>query len=753
MNFLTHLIAFIFLFQFSFLSGQKIEGYVYIDLNDSGEYDSSDKIWPEPIIIQLYSGCTNGTLITSTTTNNAGYYSFDVAEGAYSVQIDLANNPYSIVNNLIDNKCCFQITDTSQNEICNYGMSTPDCIEEEYSLCSLAMNNPILDLREMGEVPCRQLPSQNGPWSGLTHCNGTFENTAFIGFVAGSGNYSVNVQVLSCAGVGIEYGVMEACNPDGVQVVCDRVSSGRTIFINSDILEPCKTYVLWLNGDKGSICSFYAYIFGFYQECDIIDPITPLSLSLNLTCDTLCNQNFAKAVQAISPKDLSNIHAFDWSVSNPDTSFTASTTIPKLDVTNLRPGAYNICIMIQSIPNHQPVNYCKSITIQPDYSVVRNTFTLCETELPWFGGKDITGVNLLDEFGNHWRWSEGPVIWTDLIPGGNNIFINNRKDKCGCPYQQEIRIIYHVPGKPCDDLDDETTDDIVHDDCICRGESSSGFTDNTTWYYRPYTQTTTDDIWKVKALRDTVINEELYKIVGIDRGSGIIRQTEIPLALKGGKMYFFEQGQKKLLYDFNARVGDVVTYYVPQLQRLYDISSNRGFTEVKDKSYKILIERIDTLITTEGKRVKVFSTTNTERNEEFHFMNQIVENIGSISGLFGAFGPFSGVGTEGSIRCFEDIDGYYSIFNEDCNLVSVSTTNVSPYTLYPNPAQNEVTILGGHLSNVIIDCYDINGIKVAANQYMNGERIILDVDGLTSGMYYVLIKEGNKSYPLRFVKM
>ncbi len=750
MNFFPFLIAFVFLFQFSLLTGQKIEGYVYIDLNKSQEYDSGDKLWTEPVIIQLYSGCTDGTLISSTTTNNAGYYSFDVAEGEYSVQIDLANNPYSIVNNLIDNQCCIEISGTSQNGICNYGMLIPHCIEEEYSLCSLAMNSPILDLREISDVPCRQLPGQNGSWSGLSHCNGTYENTAFIGFVAGSGNYSFNIQVFACAGLGVQYGIMDACNPGGSQVVCEGVAMDGTISIDGNLLEPCKTYVLWLNGYKGSVCSFFASTTGFFQKCD---PIVPVDLSLKLACDTSCNQNFAKAVQTISPKDLSNIHAFDWSVSNPDTSFTASTTIPKLDVTNLRPGAYNICIMIQSIPNHQPVNYCKSITIQPDYSVVLNTFTLCEKELPWFGAKDGNGANLLDEFGNHWRWSEGPVIWTDLTPDADNIFINNRTDSCGCAYQQEIKIIYYVPGKPCDDLDDETTDDIVHDDCVCRGESSSGFTDNTTWYYRPYTPTTTDDIWKVKALRDTIINEELYKIVGIDRGSGIIRQTEIPLALKGGKMYFFEQGQKKLLYDFNARVGDVVTYYVPQLQRLYDISSNRGFTEVKEKSYKILIERIDTLITTEGKRVKVFSTTNTERNEEFHFMNQIVENIGSISGLFGAFGPFSDSGTEGSIRCFEDIDGYYSIFNEDCNLVSVSTTNVSPYTLYPNPAQNEVNILGGHLSNAIIDCYDINGIKVAVNQYMNGERVILDVDGLTSGMYYVLIQEGNKSYPLRFVRM
>ncbi|MBK6500720.1 MAG: hypothetical protein IPG00_22285 [Saprospiraceae bacterium] len=69
-----------------------------------------------------------------------------------------------------------------------------------------------------------------------------------------------------------------------------------------------------------------------------------------------------------------------------------------------------------------------------------------------------------------------------------------------------------------------------------------------------------------------------------------------PVALVGGHMYFFENGERKLLYDFNAKVDDIVTYYVPKIQRFYDISSNGGFTAGQDKEYKLKVDKIDTLV-------------------------------------------------------------------------------------------------------------------------------------------------------------
>ncbi|MBK6500710.1 MAG: hypothetical protein IPG00_22235 [Saprospiraceae bacterium] len=51
------------------------------------------------------------------------------------------------------------------------------------------------------------------------------------------------------------------------------------------------------------------------------------------------------------------------------------------------------------------------------------------------------------------------------------------------------------------------------------------------------------------------------------------------------------------------------------------------------------MDKIDTLVTSEGKILKRFKNSATERNEEFHFFNDIIEGVGGSLGLFGAFGP------------------------------------------------------------------------------------------------------------------
>ncbi|MBK8626497.1 MAG: hypothetical protein IPN86_13295 [Saprospiraceae bacterium] len=539
--------------------GQSIGGHVYIDYNSSGTYESTDKgIFS--VKLYLYNKCDNGLVVDSTNTDIDGNYSFQGLNGDYTVKIDV-NDPVYKNGNSFSQNCCFVINTQGQNEICNLGFAMPNCTSNPYSvdnLCDLAFDNPLLDLRKIGDFPCGQITSVLGPWPGQPHCGGIYDNTSFFGFVAGSGDYSINITVFSCAGKGIQYGIIDACSPGGSLVVCSGEANTGLITIATNTLEPCKRYVLWLDGYEGSVCSYYVNVTGNFKICDpIIEENKPLAIGidLNLVCDSTCNQNFGKVLKLVSNDSLPKIDKFDWLISNASTTIVQITTTPEIDISSLSPGQYDVCVRIDSSATYAETKYCKKITIESDYGVVKNTFTLCETELPWFGASDSLGNKLLDVFGTHWRWTKGPIIWSDLQIG-KNTFINDHTDKCGCSYQQEIAVIYHVRGQACDDNDETTINDLVLDDCTCKGTRTSGITTNTTWYFRPFFVTPNNDVWQVKALRDTLIDQQIYKIVGLNRGNGFIKQTEIPLAQVDGRMYFYEDDERKLLYDFNAKVDE-----------------------------------------------------------------------------------------------------------------------------------------------------------------------------------------------------
>ncbi|MBK9580747.1 MAG: T9SS type A sorting domain-containing protein [Saprospiraceae bacterium] len=704
----------------------------------------------------MYNSCNNGAMVATANSDNDGFYTFNVTNGEYSVKVD-ANDPIS--SNFGSYSCCFLINNASQNEVCNFGDDLPTCTPNPYSvdnLCEDAFNNPTFRLPFISDFACSQNPSFIGPWNGQLHCSGVYSNTTFFGFIAGSGNYNLDITVFDCAGKGLQYGIMDSCNPGGPYNICNGNANKGYITIDCSNLIPCKKYIFWINGYEGAVCSFYTNVTGDFTICDPTPvEIEPLDVDINLSlaCDSSCNQNFGKILSVVSKDSLPKIEEYNWLISNATTTINQTTSTPKIDISSLSSGEYNVCIQIDSAITHAETRYCKRITIEDDYSIVKNTFTLCETELPWFGASDTYGNKLLDVFGTHWRWDQGPIIWSDLQIG-KNTFINERKDKCGCSYQQEITVIYHVRGQACDDNDDTTIDDIVLDDCTCKGTNTSGITSNTTWYYRPYTSNQNTDVWLVKALRDTLINSQIYKIVGLNRGNGIIKQTEIPVALVGGHMYFFENGERKLLYDFNAKVDDIVTYYVPKIQRFYDISSNGGFTAGQDKEYKLKVDKIDTLVTSEGKILKRFKNSATERNEEFHFFNDIIEGVGGSLGLFGAFGPFLSSGTEGSIGCFQNEEGFYSILGDDCKLVNTNNIlNDSPYALFPNPSRSQITISGNNMSIASFQCRDLGGKTIHLPYGLSTGDLVFDIQHLPLGIYFILLKIDEKTYPMKFVKV
>ncbi len=164
---------------------------------------------------------------------------------------------------------------------------------------SLSMNSLF------GEIPALELPMlqelnlNNNKLSGnipnfqspnlqtLNHCQGTYKNTSFFGFVAGSGAYDIQFTIFNCAGKGVQYGIMNACSPGGPFEICDSsaTGSGQTVTISSSILVPCRTYIFWINGYEGSVCSYYANVTGDFNYCKV--PYIE-DIKIESACTPLC---------------------------------------------------------------------------------------------------------------------------------------------------------------------------------------------------------------------------------------------------------------------------------------------------------------------------------------------------------------------------------------------------------------------------------------------------------------------------------
>lgn len=74
--------------------------------------------------------------------------------------------------------------------------------------------------------------------------------------------------------------------------------------------------------------------------------------------------------------------------------------------------------------------------------------------------------------------------------------------------------------------------------------------------------------------------------------------------------------------------------------------------------------------------------------------------------------------------------------------------NNSPITIYPNPANNILTI-EGLVNDYQLHIYDQNGKQMISSKL---SRSHLDVTSLTPGIYTLILLDGKKKYTFKFVK-
>ena len=386
----------------------------------------------------------------------------------------------------------------------------------------------------IGDFACGQNPSVLGQWNNAAHCAGVYQNTSFYGFVAGTGSYQIQFTIFACAGSGVQYGLMDVCSPGGPYIICSGAANAGTVTVAAGSLglEPCKTYIFWIDGFSASVCAYYIQVTGDFNACEI-PPI--VDLTIDSDCDPLCvgASGFftftavgAQAFPAV--ENISNVE-FLWDIISPDGSTINHTS--KLNTVTFpvpNAGIYQVCVTTRHPCPGTSVPFCKTFVFE-DLQPTSKEFKFCADDLPWAGEIDtITGEPVVDIHGNQWAWIGGAVTLDMIRENPPTLKILSEKtNECDCIYIQQLSItelglrrdsfaicadqlpytyqdtvineavtnlIYHIKdtmavngcdsiisltinvleaGEKCDDKDPKTINDVILENCECKGEVDS----------------------------------------------------------------------------------------------------------------------------------------------------------------------------------------------------------------------------------------------------------------------------------------
>ncbi len=741
------------------LQPSTINGTVYIDMDADGTFGGTDFGF-EGAPIQLLQGCAaSGDVVASGTTAPDGTFSFEnVPPGSYLVQIEVgaAGSP---TGSSSPKNCCLTVDPCMPATlVCDLGFPPPNCTSNPYSVdnfCEDAYDNPLCDFTVIGDFACGQNPSEQGPWSNAAHCSGVYNNTSFYGFIAGTGSYQIQFTIFNCAGLGVQYGLMDVCSPGGPYVVCNGHANTGTVTVDASSLEPCKTYIFWIDGYSSSVCSYYINVTGDFNHCTI-PAINDIRIETD--CNPLCPLAGMLPVTVVSDSDIQSIENINstllyWDITFPDGSIIndLNTSIQDGGVTLGLPftqaGEYEICVRSWHPCPAFSAPFCKKFMFEsiPDQ---KKSFNLCADDFPWSGEVDENGDAVTDLYGNQWKWIDGPIT-AETVLNGTNTFIIELENKCGCQYSQILNVYYREVGDTCDDGNPATFDDMMLDDCRCRGILEAGIANDEKWYYTPFGLTPSTEIWKIEVVGDTIIQEQQYKFLGIDKGQGIIGGSKIPMARVDGKLYFYEDGKQKLFFDYNLGINDTLTYFVPKVQPYYDISSNGGFTSPDSVAYSLVIDSISKVTSLEGTQLLNFHS----HTLSDHLTDANIVFVGGNIGFFGAFGPFLTAGFNGYFRCYVSNDVNYSALDKDCLSTKVDDQEYKKIAIIPNPGSSEFSIVGLENEIVNVHIFTANGFPIQSFIQISLQQLRVQVSSWPSGMYLVQVNGKMETSNLKFIKV
>lgn len=275
-----------------------------------------------------------------------------------------------------------------------------------------------------------------------------------------------------------------------------------------------------------------------------------------------------------------------------------------------------------------------------------------------------------------------------------------------------------------------------------------------TWHFQNFNEYPTGTLFsKIESTRDTTIKTTqgesvLVNILEISMNGVPIPEGRLLIREVGNKVYFYEDNEFRLMYDFTLNAGDASIFYVPKNRRHFSFACNDDGISQISKEVEVFVDSVS-FIESQGQQLKVLHTRPTPYYFECHDFGIITERVGSEYGLFGQDCMQCLSGFPGHIRCYSDNVVDIKLVDEDCDFgLNTSTFNLGNFDIdiYPNPAKNNLFID----SDIDISSYrltDLSGkVLIHQKDYVNGNDI--RVNSLNTGLYFLELfdKQGKHIY-------
>ena len=218
-----------------------------------------------------------------------------------------------------------------------------------------------------------------------------------------------------------------------------------------------------------------------------------------------------------------------------------------------------------------------------------------------------------------------------------------------------------------------------------------------------------------------------------------IPESKIIFHEDNGNLYFYEDAEFKLIFDFNLTKGDTLQFRIPKNYAYYDVSCTGGWDSVL---YQAIIDSVS-IFSVDNVPLKQFYTSALIMDSSKYWnLGIITERIFGMSNYFGSGPIFCLGGFAGHFRCYEDADIFYKPVAEACD---DATGIIEPLNneifIFPNPASDVIRITTIN-QKISINIFSLEG-KLIKIINLSGNENFISVTDLPSGAYILHSKEIN----------
>lgn len=259
----------------------------------------------------------------------------------------------------------------------------------------------------------------------------------------------------------------------------------------------------------------------------------------------------------------------------------------------------------------------------------------------------------------------------------------------------------------------------------------------------------------IKVERDTFIDNRLCHVLGVTDNGLYLPESELVVFSKNGRMYFHENEEWHLLYDFTVNEGDTVTYYVSAKYPYYiniQVKPEVFEQEILDSNpYRLVVTKIDTLTDENGQAMRRFHITNLE-GELFSIHNMgvhIVEHVGSMEKLFGNNVAITSPECHDwpMIRCYSDDKYFFRFTDEACDsLVSAKNMVLQGIIIYPNPGSDIIIVENPDPRPLFYSVFNTKGQMISSGDLQPKVHNSIPANEWTQGFYLINIRDNDGHY-------